>query len=232
MSQLINNQSEELRHERKFLITDYTASDVEQMLKFHPACFTELYHPRIVNNIYFDTFGFNSYFGNLDGDTERTKIRIRWYNALFGDIHPATLEFKLKKGLLGKKNFYSLSPFHLDQHFSRQQIIQSLKTDNVPHAVKDLVLSLQPALLNSYSRKYFISADKLFRITIDKDLVFYQISYNKHTFLNKVKNHQAVVLELKYDAQLENEAKIIGNKLPFMMTKNSKYLQGIASVLF
>jgi len=232
MSQLNNNQSEELRHERKFLITDYTASDVEQMLKFHPACFTEIYHPRTVNNIYFDTLGFNSYFGNLEGDTNRTKVRIRWYNNLFGDIQQATLEFKIKMGLLGKKNSYALSPFHLDQNFSKEQIIQALKTENVPPAVRNLVLSLQPTLLNSYHRKYFISADKLFRITIDRELVFHQISYNTKSFLNKIANHKAVVLELKYDAQLESEAQQIGNKLPFMMTKNSKYLQGVEAVLF
>jgi SPX domain protein involved in polyphosphate accumulation len=232
MSQLNTNQSEELRHERKFLITDYSALEVEQLLKYHPACFTEIYHQRQINNIYFDSPGFDSYYGNIEGDTERTKARIRWYGDLFSEKIDSTLEFKIKKGLLGKKDFYSLSSFALNEQFSKQQIIQALDVDTVPRNIRDRMISLQPVLLNTYFRKYFISADKQFRITIDKDLTYYRISYVGNTFLNKVKDHKAVVLELKYDSQLENDAKEIGNKFSFSMTKNSKYLQGVERVLF
>jgi SPX domain protein involved in polyphosphate accumulation len=232
MSQINNKQQEELRHERKFLISDFSVSDVKQILKFHPACFSEIYHEREVNNIYFDTLGFDSYYGNLEGDTDRVKSRIRWYDSLFGEITNATLEFKIKKGLLGKKQFYSLSPFNLDTSFSRSDIGKALSNDSVPLNIRNELMSLQPVLLNSYVRKYYMSADKRYRITIDSKLKFHRISYNKNTFLNKVVNHNAVILELKYDSEFEDEAKEIGNKLPFMMTKNSKYLQGIESVLF
>ena len=93
-------------------------------------------------------------------------------------------------------------------------------------------LSMQPALLNSYTRKYFLSADKKFRLTIDREQVYYRISYNHNTFLNKVSNPQAVVLELKYEMSLDEEANEISKSFPFAMTKNSKYLQGIERVLF
>jgi hypothetical protein len=230
MSQFISNQSEQLRHERKFLITDYSAKEVEQILKYHPACFKEIYQPRQINNIYLDTLGFVSFYENIEGETERIKARIRWYGNLFGTINNATLEFKIKKGLLGKKAFYSLSEFILDESFSKDQIYSALS--NVPGKIKNTILSMQPSLLNSYVRKYFISADKQFRLTIDKELSYYKISYNKNTFLNKVFDHQSVVLEMKYDSQFEEEAKEIGNEFPFSMTKNSKYLQGINRVLF
>jgi SPX domain protein involved in polyphosphate accumulation len=232
MSQLNSIQSEELRHERKFLITDYSASEVEQILKYHSACFTEIYHQRSINNIYFDTLGFDSYYGNVEGDTDRNKARIRWYDNLFGRVNNATLEFKIKKGLLGRKEFYQLAPFSIDNNFSKEQIVHALQKDTVPKQIHDLMLSMQPSLLNSYRRKYFISADKNFRITIDKELSFYRISSIGNTFLNKMNYHNAVVLELKYNSQFENAAKEIGSELPFMMTKNSKYLQGIESVLF
>lgn len=232
MSQLTHNQSEELRHERKFLITDYSAVEVEQILKYHPACFTEIYHQRQINNIYFDTPGFVSYYENIEGETDRIKARIRWYDDLFGKINNATLEFKIKKGLLGKKSFYSLSEFTLNEKFSKEQIVQALNSDSVPKNIYDLMLSMQPALLNSYVRKYFISSDKQFRITLDKEMTFYRISYYGNTFLNKVIDHNSVVMELKYDSHLEDLAKETGSKFPFSMTKNSKYLQGINRVLF
>ena len=232
MSQINNNQSEELRHERKFLISDYAAAEVEQIIKYNPACFTEIYHQRIVNNIYFDTLGFESYYGNIEGDIERTKVRIRWYGNLFGEINNAILELKIKKGLLGRKDYYSLLPFKMDEKFSKEQIVQALDSDEIPKHIRNMVISMHPALLNSYSRKYFISKDKQFRITIDNNLTYYRISYNRNTFLNKVVDNKSVVLELKYDSQLESEAKKIGNKFTFAMTKNSKYLQGIERVLF
>lgn len=232
MSRTSNTQSEELRHERKFLIADYSASEVEQIIKFHPACFKEIYQQRTVNNIYFDSLAYESYYRNVEGDTNRTKARIRWYGEMFGKTEKAVLEFKIKKGLLGKKDFYPLQPFLLNEDFSKQELINALSQDEIPRNIRDIMISLQPALLNSYSRKYFQSADKQFRLTIDKDQVFYRISYNKNTFLNKVEMNRAVVLELKYDVHLEEEANEISNKLPFVMTKNSKYLQGIESVLF
>ncbi len=232
MSQLNANQSEELRHERKFLIANYSASDIEQFLKFHPFCFTEIYQERQVNNIYFDTLGFASYYGNTDGDMNREKVRIRWYGNLFGEINAPVLEFKIKKGLLGKKEFYSLAPFKLDSDFSKKQITFAMNKESVPKKTVDYINSLQPTLLNSYFRKYFISADKNYRITIDKKLSYYYLSYNQNKFLNRIVDHSAVVLELKYDSKFEDEVKDIGNYLPFKMTKNSKYLQGIENILF
>lgn len=232
MSQLFNNQSEELRHERKFLITDYSAAEVEQIIKYNPACFTEIFHQRTVNNIYFDTLAFDSYYSNIEGDTNRTKARIRWYGNLFGKIENAVLEFKIKKGLLGKKEYYSLNPFQLDKKFSKQELLLALNSDKIPRDIRNQMLSMYPALLNSYRRKYFLSADKQFRLTIDSNQTFYSISYNSTTFLNKVNNHHAVVLELKYSVNLEESANEISNGFPFAMTKNSKYLQGIERVLF
>lgn len=230
MGQVVNSQSEELRHERKFLITNYSAAEVEQIIKFNPACFTEIHHQRTVNNIYFDSLAYDSYYRNVEGDTNRTKARIRWYGALFGQISNAVLEFKIKKGLLGRKEYFPLTAFQLDENFSKEQIESAIA--NTPIDIQHWILSMQPALLNSYTRKYFLSADKKFRLTIDKEQVYYRISYNNNTFLNKVNNPQAIVLELKYEMSLDEEANKISNDFPFAMTKNSKYLQGIERVLF
>ena len=230
MSQLNNDQSKELRHERKFLITDYSVVEVEQIIKFNPACFSEIHQQRAVNNIYFDSLDYDSYYRNVEGDTHRTKARIRWYGRLFGQIENAVLEFKIKRGLLGTKEYYLLNSFQLDENFSKQEIIVAI--NSLPRNIQDFMLSMKPALLNTYNRKYFLSADKQFRLTIDKNLTFYNISYNNNTFLNKVNNYQSVVLELKYNLDLDTKADEITKAFPFYMTKNSKYLQGVERVLF
>jgi SPX domain protein involved in polyphosphate accumulation len=224
------NKSEELRYERKFLITDFSVKDVEQMIKLHPARFSEIYYERVINNIYLDTLGFSNYYDNVEGETERLKARIRWYGELFGTIENPVLEFKIKKGLLGKKESYPLLPFVMDTNFSKEQVKQAISA--TPPQIRDLINSLKPALLNRYTRKYFISADGQFRITIDSRLTFYRIGYVGNTFLNKSVDYKTTVLELKYDSSMEVEAKQIGNMFPFALTKSSKYLQGIEKALF
>jgi hypothetical protein len=84
-----------------------------------------------------------------------------------------------------------------------------------PIHILDIMRSVYPTVLNSYNRKYFISADKNFRITIDKDLSFFGIGYNQPLFLNKVKKYNVVVVELKYNAMFEEEGKNNSRRIPF-----------------
>ena len=223
---------EELRYERKYLITDYSWRDVEQLIKLNPACFSEIFHERIVNNIYFDTPGFSNYYDNVEGSPDRLKVRIRWYGNVFGKIEKPVLEYKIKHGLLGKKETYNLNSFTINEAFSESEIIKALNIEGIPKNIKNELLSMKPALLNSYTRKYFLSKDKNFRITIDRNLTYYRINYSGNTFTNKVTDHQSTVLELKYDASMQEEARAVSDKLPFALTKNSKYLHGLERVFF
>lgn len=221
---------EQLRYERKFLIVDYSYRDVEHLIKLHPSCFTEIFHQRQVNNIYFDTLGMNAYYDNIEGEKNRVKVRIRWYGDTFGNIQSPVLEYKIKKGLLGNKDSHKLNSFILDESFNKKQIVNALNTDSIPLVVKNELLSLKPTLLNSYTRKYFLSVDKKFRLTIDHNLSYFKIGYTENTFLNKVEDKKSTVLELKYDKDDELEAKQVGEIFPFMLTKNSKYLQGLERI--
>ncbi|MGQ0827756.1 MAG: VTC domain-containing protein [Bacteroidota bacterium] len=227
---LHSEQSEPLRYERKYLITDFSYSDVEQIIKYHPACFHEVFHERSVNNIYFDTLGMHHYYSNVEGETKRMKVRIRWYGSLFGDIQKPVLEYKIKNGLLGKKESYPLNPFQLNTSFSKNQLERAINTNQLSQKIKNEMSSLKPSLLNCYMRKYFLSADKNFRVTIDHHLTYYRLGYIGNTFSNKSIDHKATVLELKYDSSLETEAKTVSNMFPFTLSKSSKYLQGLNRV--
>lgn len=222
--------NEELRYERKYLITDFSFREVEQWIKFHPAAFSEIYYPRTINNIYFDTLGFSNYYDNVEGETKRLKVRIRWYGELNGTIQQPMLEYKIKEGLLGKKESYPLLPFQLNEQLERSAIISALQP--CPLIVKNFVAGLQPVLLNRYRRRYFLSADKHFRITVDHDLSYYSIGYDRPLLWNPSVDRNSTVVELKYDSNRESEAKAIGSALPFPLTKNSKYLQGLERVVF
>ncbi len=225
----MKNQPEQLRYERKFLITNYSYKEVEQFVKFHPACFSAIFKERTVNNIYFDTLGMDNYHDNVDGQTKRSKVRIRWYGDLFGSITDPVLEYKLKEGLVGKKESFILNSFKLDKTFERSVIEQAVAS-RLPNEIKHQLLSLEPFLLNSYRRKYFLSRDRKFRVTVDHNLTYYKIGYHKNLFLNRSIDFNATVLELKYDVADEIQSNFVANAFPFVLTKNSKYLQGLERI--
>lgn len=214
------------RYERKFFISGLTHAEVESIVRYHPAMFSEIYHQRYVNNIYFDTATFSCFLDNVIGSTNRAKFRIRWYGDIFTFIKDPILELKIKNGLLGRKKRYPLVPFSLDSSFDSRVIGRIIADSDLPDLVQDALKSSNPVLLNRYSRRYFSSADGRYRITIDTDQEFYWIGRRNNSFLNKVKNDIDVILELKYDEDADDTASYIANHFPFRLTKSSKYVSG------
>ncbi len=218
------------RYERKFFISELTKDEVESLVRLHPAWFSEIYNQRFVNNIYFDSLNLTNYLDNIEGSTQRTKYRIRWYGDLFGNIEKPILELKIKEGLLGTKESYPLSSFNLDDTFDSQTITDIINKSDIPEIIKTKLKYSNPIILNRYSRKYFQSINENYRITIDTNLSFYRISSCNNTFLNKMIDKNNIILELKYNQDMDNGANYIVNCFPFRLTKSSKYVSGIESL--
>lgn len=220
------------RYERKFFISHSGPQAVGSIIRLHPACFSEIYQERYVNNIYFDTFSMTNYLDNVDGKSDRIKIRIRWYGEIFGLISKPVLEIKVKKGHLGSKLSYPISPFLLDDALSNNMLHNVIKhSTDIPDTIKLFLNSLDFALLNRYKRKYFQSNDKLFRITVDSELRFVQLSNSRNNFLNKTTINSGCILELKYSEAADSIAEKISNFFPFRMTRSSKYVSGVHNLL-
>ncbi len=218
----------EWRYERKFFISDSDVHLVAHALRLHPAMFFPIYYQRQVNNLYFDTPSLDFYNDNVIGAGNRVKVRIRWYGDTFGKIEVPVLEIKCKDGLLGGKQRYALEPFELNRKLTSanlKRLFHNLPDEIGP--VKQCLLSLECSLLSSYVRKYFLSADKLFRATIDSNLGFYRVSYWGNLFLSKSMDLSNVILEVKYDATDDKNAQMITSNMPYNITKSSKYVQGL-----
>ena len=71
-------ENTDLRYERKFTTEQIDEKSVALIVKQNPACFSEIYNTRKVNNIYFDTLALSAYTDNIDGNSSRVKFRIRW----------------------------------------------------------------------------------------------------------------------------------------------------------
>jgi SPX domain protein involved in polyphosphate accumulation len=233
MSKSKTKNIENYRYERKFVISSkhITKNEIENIIKLHPAVFREIYSERYVRNIYFDLIGFDNYVENIDGNTDRVKVRIRWYGNMLGQIKKPILELKIKKGLLGTKKQFSLSPFVLSENINTINSIDYfslIENSGITNQIDRLKLkSIIPQLLNGYKRRYFLSNDKKYRITIDSEQVFSPLGKRNNSLINKYKNNSTIVLELKYNFADDKDAEKITRDFPFRLSKNSKYVNGI-----
>tara|TARA_Y100000590_G_C15733151_1_gene1017737 strand:- start:54 stop:734 length:681 start_codon:yes stop_codon:yes gene_type:complete len=215
------------RYERKFLIENISKRDIELFIKQHHAMFYEIYNERYIRNIYFDTPGFKNYYDNIDGNSERIKVRIRWYGNFFGEINEPKLEIKIKNGLLGYKKIFDLPSFELFiENIKYDNLIEMLNlNNNNPNNIDLRIFS--PAILNGYKRKYFLSADKKYRITLDTNQIIYQI-FNKNNIVSRYLNDkESIILEIKYNQEEDENAQKITSSIPFRLSKNSKYVNVI-----
>ena len=217
----------EWRYERKFVVSNLTKREVETIITYHPAMFSKIYTQRSINNVYLDSLNLQSYYDNIDGMTHRIKVRVRWYGNLFGEIGKPVLELKIKNGFLGAKISYPVKPFSIATKFDSQILFDSLCKSELPEALMIELKSFKPVLLNHYTRTYFQSADKDYRITVDTGLTTYRVNYFRNLLLDKISHNNEIIVELKYKEEADHRAHYISNGLPFRLTKSSKYVDGV-----
>lgn len=216
------------RYERKFFARDFTLKDIENLIKTHPALFYEIYLPRRVNNIYFDSLDLENYYDNIEGNTRRLKVRIRWYGEMFGLIKNPILELKIKNEDVGRKMNFPLKEFVLDESFSNNKLHDNVFAQSgLPHWLIEKLKLCKPALLNYYERRYFLSMDKKYRLTIDSNLGFFEIKDKANIFLHSIEDQETIILELKYDKNDDYKIAEITQHFPFRLNKSSKYISGI-----
>lgn len=226
----LKRYTRQFRYERKFVISELDRYGVESIIRCHPVSFSEIFHERPINNIYFDSLNMASYLDNECGMSQRLKVRIRWYGSLFEIIEKPMLELKIKDGQLGSKISFPLVPFRLDTGFSSRSIADVFRRSDIPEILKEALMFAQPTLLIRYLRKYFQSVDRKYRLTLDWDMQYYMVDKVHNTFGKKRLDRLNTVLELKYSDGNDDKAHTIINYFPFRLSRNSKYMVGIDSL--
>ena len=219
-------REERARYERKFLVTDMLFQDVEQQVRLHPASFSPIYYPRHINNIYLDTHEMDFFHDNVSGKGSRKKARIRWYADQTGYVEKPVLEFKVREGMLGDKLSFRLKPFQMDMSITGDMLKDVFRKSDLPDWARELLVQLKPALLNRYRRQYYQSFDKRFRITLDNELSYYLIGSGNNNMMQNFVNKEDVIVELKYERKYDNDATEVTNRIPFRLSKSSKYVNG------
>lgn len=214
------------RFERKFVGKKTDLRKTALLLKAHPECFRETYASRQVNNIYLDTPLLQYYADNHHGKDNRVKFRIRWYGALNGRANQPILEIKIKKGLVGIKRSYPLQPLEIDETLDRERMLRIAAQSDLPDEVMEQLKRLEPVLVNCYSRSYYESFNRKFRITLDSDLQYFHFN-RRISWENRKTEPDKFVLEMKYNSEFNDDASRVTQQLPFRLAKNSKYVSGV-----
>ena len=189
---------------------------------------SETYSPWVVNSIYLDTSSYSFAQDNLAGISNRVKPRIRWYGQQENEIKDGVLELKHKNNLLGRKDTYLLGSLSLAKSVFRNQLTKTLLNLCQDNPNLSFLNELEASLMTRYMRRYFESADRDFRITIDTDINYWAFSQFGRRMTNPYKDHGLIILELKYDQNSSGVEEVLRD-VPFRFSKSSKYVTGVLS---
>ena len=193
---------------------------IDRLIKYNKANFSIHYPPRYINNIYFDTIDYKNYFDNIEGDTKRKKVRIRWYGEFFGINNKGKIEFKEKNGPVVRKIQKKIENFELTSKINLNKL-EKIWNYKIP-----ILKQLKPSVINRYYRKYYISNDKNIRLTIDRNQTFSKPS-KPYNFKKLNKYFEPIILEIKYNVENHRKAYIVTNDLEARVRKYSKYIESI-----
>ena len=206
------------RFERKWVFDNNDYNQIYISLYRSNFYFIDHFPDRQVNSIYFDDQHHSSIVQNIDGISDKKKYRLRWYGN-FKNIKDPVFEVKKKNGFEVSKDNFSLPKLNNLNLFKNDDIdfLASFINDNFNFTNK-----LFPILTTHYLRSYFISSNKLVRATIDRNLKSLILYQNKNSDI--IKEFNDIILELKYDLNLDNYVRQNLGSTSVRLSKNSKFI--------
>ena len=205
------------RIERKWVFKNIDYLLVLNSLLRSQFFFKKHYPSRNVNSIYYDDINLSSVTQNLDGVSDRVKYRVRWYgkNDL---LDKPNFEIKRKKNFETHKKIVALKDFSNISYDSEKNLNYLTNFIN-----ENIILNkkLLPTLLISYHRTYLVSSNNLIRATIDQKIKSKRILNFRNDFFC---NFNDIILELKYDPNLDWLVRKMLDNIKVRFAKNSKYI--------
>ncbi len=219
------------RYERKFDATTVGLAVARLLVRLHPAHFRQAYPTRYINNIYFDTPSLADYSAHINGASARSKIRLRWYGPADEPITRGTIETKTRVGQVGYKRCKQLGCLDIGRSLAAKEIAEAVRATIGPDSLVEQLARRVPTLFNRYRREYYVSADRRFRITLDSELEFEQVNGRPNGTLRRWREYGIAIIELKYDAALDEAACEVAGQLPFRLERMSKYIRGVQRLI-
>lgn len=222
---------QDIRYEIKFVASPRENSLLQTWLASSRCGWRTMYPDRVVNNVYLDTCDLQAYVQNQAGDSERRKLRFRWYGETWAGQNGGTLEVKCRRDSIGWKwNARVDWPFDLTRR-SWQQWRDGLRPFLPgPHRML-LDARPMPVLVNRYTRSYFVSRDGHLRLTVDHDLRSWpQLGASRPRLGRPAHAVEVLVIEIKCAVADRAFASDALRDIPWRVSRNSKYVIGVESI--
>ena len=212
-----SSDSNNYRFERKWI---FNTNYLDLLSKSYKSNFNfKIQHPkRTVNSLYFDDYNQTSVKQNLDGITDKSKIRLRWYGKNSFLITNAKLELKIKKNFLNYKVIYPMKDLK-NKNIKNKKDVEFI-TKKINQTVKKKMLI--PTVTTHYDRFYLISLNNKIRATIDYNLKGTNFNCYFQNPIFKVSGD--VIVEFKYKKEYDNYVRSNLKKISSRFSKNSKYV--------
>ena len=213
----MNKVDKDYRYERKWVF-DNNFSDIYNSLLKSKFYFNNSFPDRKVNSIYFDDFSNTSVKENLDGENDKTKIRIRWYGKNSYILKSPKLELKIKKNFQNYKIIKNLDVLDGLNIKKLEDVKIISKIVNSLYKKKMII----PVSTTHYDRSYLISSNNCIRSTVDKNLKVSK--FNNNFFIPIFKEFNKIILELKYQKKYDDYVRKNINNISSRFSKSSKYI--------
>lgn len=204
-------------------------ADVDQLRRLlQGRCSQQIHKNQVshVHSVYFDDARLSACYANLNGNGQRRKLRIRWYDQLDA---PDWFFFEIKwrnNRVTGKHRFeiQSRKPLH---QLSFKQITRELFDICPRELVPDVARYSDPIVIVQYRREHFVSADTELRLTLDYDLTFFdQRGRDRLTTRFGRRMEGLVVMEGKTPVGREAELRRLIHPFTPRAGRCSKYVHG------
>lgn len=209
--------SEDYRFERKWIFNNNYFDIYNSLLK-SKFYFNNSFPDRRVNSIYFDDFSNTSVKENLEGENDKTKIRIRRYGKNSFILKKPKLELKIKKNFQNYKIIKNLNILDGLNIKKLENVKLISKVINSIYKKKMII----PVSTTHYDRSYLISSNNFVRSTVDKNLKFSK--FNNNFFIPIFKRFNKIILEFKYQKKYDGYVRENINNISSRFSKSSKYI--------
>ena len=214
------------RYEIKLVCPSVWLPQVYMLVRLHPEGFRVTYPARWVNSVYFDSFDVEGVMDNLDGASERDKLRWRWYGADWL-IERSHLELKRKRGMAGFKTLCSIDEPFDPRQATWTEALSFLRR----HADDNFRVWLSQVscatIITRYEREYYATPDGEIRLTLDTQLSTLDQRFSCRPNLKRLSPPPGTMLiELKADTSQAQRLSQVITALPFRPGRNSKYVNG------
>jgi SPX domain protein involved in polyphosphate accumulation len=218
------------RYEIKFIIEPLENHRVLNWLRQHNSCLISEFPDRQVNNIYFDSYNYQSYCENIYGSSSKSKIRFRWYgNSKVPD--DGSLEIKCKRNQLNWKLIYKTQGVLGSNGCDWRTLCSEIRQQLPKEGKKWMEMNPLPVLINTYNRKYFVSKDKKVRVTLDTNLNIYDQSQKSlPNYSSKSNLPKVLILEIKFSREFRDHVMHMFGNIPWRSSRFSKYVSGFQSL--